>query len=347
MPLPSSLAGISRLPSRCFRLVVFGLVLISLRIVRRLETFRPLVIRIDELGRAQALSYETLTYKPEYKETKYFLTRFCQLYYRRNRSTINDDFTQAMSFLDGKLASDTIEGFKQKGIIKNFLADSLAARARRGCAASGHRADGKTSVPSNRGLLRDRVLTRGSFRREAHTVYGQHSLFTFRDHVPNEDILVNPLGLDDHLFPGRRGLREMIRNCLFLSATALLLVCLVWLAGFNSSLHGSECLFFHCGASIAFFLGVLGVNLFAATLAINRKILLKDTGRKLSHFDNQLQAGSPEGLPPFLMERQLAMSRWDISDPDRVHSSETRAPKADRSTEPDGASPFPWPGWQQ
>ena len=36
-------------------LVVFGLVLISLRIVRRLDTFKPLVIRIDELGRAQAL----------------------------------------------------------------------------------------------------------------------------------------------------------------------------------------------------------------------------------------------------------------------------------------------------
>ena len=33
------------------------------------------------------------------------------------------------------------------------------------------------------------------------------------------------------------------------------------------------------------------------------------------------------------------MSRWDISDPDRVHSSETRAPKSEPSTQPDGASP--------
>lgn len=33
------------------------------------------------------------------------------------------------------------------------------------------------------------------------------------------------------------------------------------------------------------------------------------------------------------------MSRWDISDPDRVHSSETRAPKIEPSTQPDGASP--------
>ena len=55
---------------------------------------------------------------------------------------------------------------------------------------------------------------------------------------------------------------------------------------------------------MAIFIGTLGLNLFAAALAINRKILLKDTGRKLSHFDNQMQAESPEGLPQFLAERR-------------------------------------------
>src|SRR5260370_7420871 len=85
-----------------------------------------MVIRIDEIGRAQAVAYENLVYKPEYKETKYFLTRFCQLYYRRNHSTINDDFTQSLYFLDGKLAGDTIQQFKQKNIIKSFLSDTLS-----------------------------------------------------------------------------------------------------------------------------------------------------------------------------------------------------------------------------
>lgn len=175
-------------------LVLFGLVLISLRIVRRLETFRPLVIRIDELGRAQALSYDTLTYKPEYKETKYFLTRFCQLYYRRNRSTISDDFTQAMSFLDGKLASDTVEGFKQKGIIKNFLADSLAPErdvdVQQVVIGPMQKPPYQATVdffeieysPADHSVVK-RTLCTASI------------LFTFREHVPNEDILVNPLGL--------------------------------------------------------------------------------------------------------------------------------------------------------
>src|SRR5262249_7547930 len=49
-------------------LVVLGLVVMNLKIVRTLESFKPLVIRIDEIGRAQAVAYESLAYKPEYKE---------------------------------------------------------------------------------------------------------------------------------------------------------------------------------------------------------------------------------------------------------------------------------------
>lgn len=96
----------------------------------------------------------------------------------------------------------------------------------------------------------------------------------------------------------------MIRNCLFLSTTALLLTVFGLASRLQFLAPWKRILFLHCGASLVVFLGVLGLNLFAATLAINRKILLKDTGRKLSHFDNQLQAGSPESLPTFLLERR-------------------------------------------
>jgi type IV secretory pathway component VirB8 len=175
-------------------LVVLGLVLMNLKIVRTLENFKPLVIRIDELGRAQAVAYESLSYKPEYKETKYFLTRFCQLYYRRNRSTINDDFSQAMYFLDGKLSSDTIQEFKQKSVIKTFLSDSLAPErdidVQQVVIEPMEKVPYKATVdffeieysPADHSVTKRKLYT-ASF------------LFTFRDHVPNEDILTNPLGL--------------------------------------------------------------------------------------------------------------------------------------------------------
>jgi hypothetical protein len=94
----------------------------------------------------------------------------------------------------------------------------------------------------------------------------------------------------------------VIRNSLFVSTTALLLVVFGLANRLDFLAASKKALFVHCGASIAIFAAVLGVNLFAATLAFNRKIFLKDTGRKLSHFDNQLQAGGREGLPPFLRE---------------------------------------------
>lgn len=94
----------------------------------------------------------------------------------------------------------------------------------------------------------------------------------------------------------------MIRNSLFVSATALILMLFALMNRLDFLAGSKKALFVHCGGSMAVFFGVLGLNLFAAALAINRKILLKDTGRKLSHFDNQLHAGSPEGLPPFFEE---------------------------------------------
>ena len=96
----------------------------------------------------------------------------------------------------------------------------------------------------------------------------------------------------------------MIRNSIFIATTVLVLALLGLMKRLAFLAPAKLALFSHCGASLALFVGALGLNLFAATLAINRKILLKDTGRKLSHFDNQLQTEGPEGLPPFLAERR-------------------------------------------
>lgn len=175
-------------------LVILGLVLMGFKMVRTLESFKPLVIRIDELGRAQAVAYDRMAYKPEYPETKYFLTRFCQLYYRRNRSTINDDFTEAMYFLDAKLASDTIDQFRRKNIIKSFLDDNLAPE---------RDVDVQQVVvePMDKPPYKATVdffeieYSPADHSVAKRTLYTASFLFTFQDHVPNRDILVNPLGL--------------------------------------------------------------------------------------------------------------------------------------------------------
>src|SRR5215469_10781858 len=102
-------------------LAVLGLAILNLRTIQTFRNFRPLVIRIDELGRAQAVDYKSLEYHPGDREAKYFLSEFCRLYFRRNRYTIHDDFTQSLYFLDGKLANDTMEEHKKENTVDNFL----------------------------------------------------------------------------------------------------------------------------------------------------------------------------------------------------------------------------------
>ena len=87
----------------------------------------------------------------------------------------------------------------------------------------------------------------------------------------------------------------MIRAASFLSLTAMILIALVLFDRLTFLAPQKKLLFSHCGASIAAYFSILALNLFAATLTINRKLLLKDTGRKLSHFDKHLQTVNTTG----------------------------------------------------
>ncbi len=107
-------------------LVAVGLALVDLRTIRTFENFRPLVIRIDDLGRAEAINYHNFEYKPQDAEAKYFLSQFTKLYYRRNRYTIQDDFAKSLYFLDGKLANGILDAYHKDDIIRKFLTNTSA-----------------------------------------------------------------------------------------------------------------------------------------------------------------------------------------------------------------------------
>src|SRR5947208_1506699 len=66
-------------------LVAAGLIYTNIKTVRMIENFKPLVIRINDIGRAEAIRYDMHGYKPQDAEIKYFLIDFCRLYYGRNR----------------------------------------------------------------------------------------------------------------------------------------------------------------------------------------------------------------------------------------------------------------------
>ena len=94
----------------------------------------------------------------------------------------------------------------------------------------------------------------------------------------------------------------MIANALFI-AVASLLALGFWLMGELKFFVPFKALLFHeYGETILFYVTVLFVNLFAATLALIRKFFLKDTGRKLFHLDKQLHLGETEVPAPWFEE---------------------------------------------
>jgi hypothetical protein len=90
----------------------------------------------------------------------------------------------------------------------------------------------------------------------------------------------------------------MIPNALLITI-AFLLAYGFWLLGELKFLVAYKNVLFHTyGTSILTALVVLFFNLFGAVLLLQRKFLLKNTGRKLSHLDRQFQVGQIEMPAP-------------------------------------------------
>ena len=71
------------------------------------EPPKPIVIRVDEVGRAEALAYEAATAQadPLDPTTKYFLNRFVHDFHSRRRATAQENWTRSLRFLSTDLAN--------------------------------------------------------------------------------------------------------------------------------------------------------------------------------------------------------------------------------------------------
>jgi type IV secretion system protein VirB5 len=68
------------------------------------QNLKPLVIRINDVGRAEAVNYESFEHKPQDAEIRYFLMQFVTRHYGRRRAAVREDYASSLYFLDGKLA---------------------------------------------------------------------------------------------------------------------------------------------------------------------------------------------------------------------------------------------------
>lgn len=175
-------------------LVATGLIYANIKTARMIQNFKPLVIRINDIGRAEAIKYDTLGYKPEDAEVKYFLSDFCRLYYGRNHYTMRDNFKKSLLFMEAQLANSVAEAYRKNHTVEGYLQDQSAAdidvEVEKVSIEDLRSAPYKATVD-----FYEIFFSPVQHVEVKRTLYTAHFVFLFRDSVPNELIQVNPLGV--------------------------------------------------------------------------------------------------------------------------------------------------------
>lgn len=161
---------------------------------RALADIRPLVIRINDVGRAQAIDYRNFRYRPEEAENKYYLTRWAELYFSRNRFTIERDQTNALYFLNGDVQRAVIAQEQKANTIENYRTDSTLPYV--DVEVKNVILDDLQQSPYSARIEFEKVFTNSNDNSEIRREQWTASVtYVFRPVVKNEELTVNPLGL--------------------------------------------------------------------------------------------------------------------------------------------------------
>src|ERR1700757_2292520 len=104
--------------------VCLALAALVFRAQKALANMHPLIVRINDVGRAEAIDYRNFQYRPQEIENKYYLTRWAELYFARNRFTIERDQTHALYFLNGEVQRAVIDQERKDNVIQTYVKDS-------------------------------------------------------------------------------------------------------------------------------------------------------------------------------------------------------------------------------
>ena len=98
-------------------LVALGLLGLNFHTAAKYSQVKPLVVRIDEVGRAEAVVYDASRYQPQPPELRYFLTQFVVKHFSRIRSTLQREYPDSLFFLNPALADATIAQNDQSRVL--------------------------------------------------------------------------------------------------------------------------------------------------------------------------------------------------------------------------------------
>lgn len=191
-------------------LACIGLIALNFRMQAAAAATKPLVVRIDDVGRAEAVQYDASSYRPQAPELRYFLTQFVVKHFARVRSTVQREYPDSLFFLEGSLADATMAANEQSRAMEQFLttpsADEIDIAVQNVSLSELAKAPYKAAV-----TFQKIFYAPGTRAERSRETYVAQIDFVMRDHVPNEFVRVNPLGLQVTYFRVDQAFEEMRR----------------------------------------------------------------------------------------------------------------------------------------
>jgi type IV secretory pathway TrbF-like protein len=174
--------------------VCLALATLTFKSQKALANMHPMIVRINDVGRAEAIDYRNFQYRPQEAENKYYLSRWAELYFARNRYSIERDQTVALYFLNGDVQRAVIEQERKDKIIQNYVKDSTLPYV--DVEVKNVVLDDLRQSPYSARIEFEKVYTNPADHTELKRERWVASVtYTFRDAVRNNELAVNPLGL--------------------------------------------------------------------------------------------------------------------------------------------------------
>jgi type IV secretion system protein VirB5 len=178
----------------CLVVVCLALAALAFKSQQALASMHPFIVRINDVGRAEAIDYRNFQYRPQEAENKYYLTRWAELYFSRNRFTIERDQTDALYFLNGDVQRAVIAEEQKDKIIQTYREDSSLPYV--DVEVKNVVLDDLRQSPYSAQIEFEKVYTNPADHSELKRERWTASVtYVFRENVQNNEMAVNPLGL--------------------------------------------------------------------------------------------------------------------------------------------------------
>jgi type IV secretion system protein VirB5 len=179
-------------------LVLSAVTLASLALLYRAETsalrLKPLVISITDTGRGQVMNYADFSKVPIERVSKYYLARWTQLYYGRNHATLQRCFAESLNFFSNDLQSATLVRVNKAKTLESFLLDPSAPNV--DIEIKSVVLDDTRQAPYRAHVEFEKVFySLGDQQEQQRERWTANVVYGFREEVPNQMLLTNPLGL--------------------------------------------------------------------------------------------------------------------------------------------------------